>query len=328
MRTFFLFILLIGGLASFIKKPDPVSIIFDTDIAPDYDDIGALAMLHAFADRGEAEILATISCNVFKTTVPTLSVINTYFNRPGIPIGITKAAKPYHPCERLYAEHIIANYPHTVKSNDEATDAVKLYRKMLSSQPDKSVTIVTVGFFTNLANLLDSSPDEYSSFSGQQLVAKKVKQLVAMAGGLDSLGNNGYEFNVMADIPASQKVFNNWPTPITLTGLEIGIKIFTGIPLINNDKIQNSPVKDAYRISLMHDKSKEGRYSWDQTAVLIAVKGIKPYFNYRSLNFAIQDDGKNVVLPGNKISYISFNQAPEQVGKVIEELMMHQPGKN
>jgi inosine-uridine nucleoside N-ribohydrolase len=327
MRRFLLFTILVAGLTSFIEKPVPVSIIFDTDIGPDYDDVGALAMLHAFADKGEAKILATISCNVFKTTAPTLSAINTYFGRPNLPIGITKAAKPYHPCDRLYAEHIIANYPHSVQSNDEVMDAVKLYRKMLSSQPDKSVTIVTVGFFTNLGNLLDSSPDEFSSLNGQQLVRKKVKQLVSMAGGLDSLGNNGYEFNVMQDITASKKVFDNWPTPITLTGLEIGKKIFTGIPLINNDKIENSPVKDAYRISLAYDKNNKGRYSWDQTAVLIAVKGIKPYFKYRSLNFTIQDDGKNALIPGNKIRYIQFKQTPEQISKVIEDLMMHQPRK-
>lgn len=48
-----------------------VNIIFDTDIAPDYDDVGAMALLHAFADRGEANILATISCNAFETTAPT-----------------------------------------------------------------------------------------------------------------------------------------------------------------------------------------------------------------------------------------------------------------
>ena len=58
-------------------KPAPVTIILDTDIAPDYDDVGALAMLHAFADNGETEILATVSSNSFKTTAPTLSVINT-----------------------------------------------------------------------------------------------------------------------------------------------------------------------------------------------------------------------------------------------------------
>ena len=36
-----------------------VKIILDTDISPDYDDVGAMAVLHALAKRGEAEILAT-----------------------------------------------------------------------------------------------------------------------------------------------------------------------------------------------------------------------------------------------------------------------------
>ena len=41
----------------------PVKIIFDSDLGPDYDDVGALAFLHAMADSGKAEILATISSN-------------------------------------------------------------------------------------------------------------------------------------------------------------------------------------------------------------------------------------------------------------------------
>src|SRR6476659_3647546 len=110
MRIFRLLIVVIIMLASFMQKPIPVSIIFDTDIAPDYDDVGALAMLHAFADRGEAKILATISCNAFETTAPTLSVINTYFNRPRVPIGVVKASKPNYSCPRLWAQGIIAKY--------------------------------------------------------------------------------------------------------------------------------------------------------------------------------------------------------------------------
>lgn len=327
MKNFLLLVLLIAGFTSFTGKPAPVRVIFDTDIAPDYDDVGALAMLHAFADRGEAEILATISCNAFATTVPTLSVINTYFNRANIPIGVVKAATPSYPCERLWAEGIISKYPHDLKSNSEAMDAIKLYRKTLAGQTDQSVTIVTVGFFTNLAGLLKSPPDEYSSLNGRQLVLKKVKRLVSMAGSIDSSGNSGNEFNVRADIPASQEVFKNWPTPIILTGLEIGVKIFTGIPLTKNVAIQNSPVKDAYRISLSYDGSSQGRYSWDQTAVLIAVRGIKPYFNCRKLNFAINNDGKDTVITGNKISFITYKQKPEQIRGVIDNLMMHQPAK-
>ena len=83
-----------------------VPIIIDTDIAPDYDDVGALAVLHSLADRGEAKILATISCNVFETTVPTLSLLNTYFKKPEIPIGVTKGDGPNKNCQQKWAEAI------------------------------------------------------------------------------------------------------------------------------------------------------------------------------------------------------------------------------
>ena len=60
-------------------------IIFDTDMAPDYDDVGALSLLHTLADSGEARILATVSSNQCPTCVPGIEVINTYCNRPDIP---------------------------------------------------------------------------------------------------------------------------------------------------------------------------------------------------------------------------------------------------
>ncbi|MCK5700798.1 MAG: nucleoside hydrolase [Cyclobacteriaceae bacterium] len=305
-------------------NPPPVAIILDTDIAPDYDDVGALAMLHSFADNNEAEILATISSNAFITTAPTLSVFNTYFNRPEIPVGVIKDTQPYIDCPRLWAEQIVAKYPHSIKSNEEAMDAVRLYRKVLSSHPDTSVTIVTIGFFSNLANLLNSQSDEFSSLSGQQLVKRKVKRLISMAGGIDSTGVGGYEWNIMMDIPASQKVFNDWPTPITLSGFEIGVNILTGMRLINNASIENSPVKDAYDISITYDSTEDGRYSWDQTAVLVAVRGISPYFNYRKLDLTIKDDGKDSVIAGNRITYLVAKQNSVQLEKIIEELMMHQ----
>ena len=274
----------------FFARQQPVKIIFDTDIAPDYDDVGAMALLHAFADKGEATILATISCNAFETTVPTLSLLNTYFNRPNIPIGVTKKAWPNKDCSQQWAQAIIAKYPHAMKSNNEAMDAVALYRKILSAQLDKSVTIVSVGFFTNLAGLLNSVADEYSELSGKDLVIQKVKQLVSMAARIDKDGKSGYEFNVMVDAAASQKVFTEWPTPVIMSGFEIGEKILTGIRLIHNDSIRNSPVKDAFATALAKDSNTIGRNSWDQTAVLVAVRGIAPYFHYRKLNFEVKDN--------------------------------------
>ena len=327
MKKILITIFLFNCCISFAQKHKPVPIIFDTDIAPDYDDVGAMALLHAFADMGEAKILATVSCNAFETTVPAISVLNTYFNRPQIPTGITKNILPNKDCSQQWAQAIIAKYPHALQHNDEAMDAVKLYRKILSSQPDKSVTVVSVGFFTNLAGLLNSTADEYSKLDGTALVVKKVKQLVSMAARIDKDGVSGYEFNVVIDAPASQKVFADWPTPVIISGFEIGEKILTGIPLINNKTIQNSPVKDAFEIALLKDNNTVGRNSWDETAVLVAVRGIAPYFNYRKLNFDIKDDGKNVLIPGDKFTYLTFKQTPEEIAKVIEDLMMHQPVK-
>lgn len=327
MKKILIIIFLFSWCTAFAQKQQPVSIIFDTDIAPDYDDVGAMALLHAFADMGEAKILATISCNTFETTAPALSVLNTYFKRPGIPIGITKNELSNKDCSQQWAQAIVAKYPHALQSNDEAMDAVKLYRKILSSEPDKSVTIVSVGFFTNLAGLLNSKADEYSNLSGTALVKKKIKQLVSMAARLDKDGKSGYEFNVMIDPAASQKVFTDWPTHVTISGFEIGEKILTGIRLTNNDSIQNSPVKDAFQIALAKDNNKLGRNSWDETAVLVAVRGIEPYFSFRKLNFEIKDDGKDVLIAGEKFTYLSFKQTPEEIGKLIEDLMMHQPVK-
>ncbi len=220
MKKSLIIIALFVCCISFAQKHKTVNIIFDTDIAPDYDDVDAIALLHAFEDMGEAKLLATISCNAFETTAPTLSVLNTYFNRPGIPIGITKKAWPNKDCSQKWAQAIVAKYPHALQSNSEAVEAVALYRKILSAQPDKSVTIVSVGFFTNLAGLLSSTADEYSKLSGKDLVIKKVKQLVSMAARIDKDGVSGYEFNVMVDAPASQKVFAEWPTPVTISGFE------------------------------------------------------------------------------------------------------------
>ncbi|HEX4851914.1 MAG TPA: nucleoside hydrolase [Puia sp.] len=305
----------------------PIPIIFDTDIAPDYDDVGAIAILHAFADKGEVKILATISCNTFGTTGPTLSVLNTYFNRPGIPIGITRGDFPNKACSQQWAEAIVYKYPHHISSNDQAIDALPLYRKILSSADDSSITIVTVGFFTNLANLLESKPDSISPLNGMQMVSKKVKKLVSMAARVDKDSTGGYEFNVVTDAKASMKVFNDWPTPVIISPFEVGEKIHTGIRLIKNDSITNSPVKDAFQIALTKDRNTIGRNSWDETAVWVAVRGIEPLFSYRKLNLGIKDDGKNVVIPGSKFTYLELKESPDKIAAMLEDMMMHQPKK-
>ena len=73
-------------------------------------------------------------------------------------------------------------YPHDLRSGEDAPEAVGLIRKLLAAQADGSVTIAQVGFFTNLARLLDSPADEHSPLNGHELIAKKVKLLSITAG--------------------------------------------------------------------------------------------------------------------------------------------------
>lgn len=307
------------------KTARPVPIIFDSDMGPDYDDVGAIAMLHALEDSGYAKILAMVASTKYKGVAGVFSVFNTYFKKPGIPVGVPKGKALELRDFQHWSDTLLAKYPHTLQSNDEAPDAVEVYRKTLAAQPDKSVTIVTVGFLTNLGNLLQSKADKYSSLSGKQLVKKKVKILVCMAGMFPS----GSEFNVNRDASASQQVYNNWPTPVLLSGFEIGQKIHTGLPLINNSSIVNSPVKDVFRISIPLDKQDSaGRMSWDETAVLVAVKGYKPRYKLERGKMIVADNGSNT-WDTTKKNHARLIEAvpPAIVEDVINELMQHQPLK-
>ncbi len=153
--------LVISGCSNHNKER--VRIIFDTDLGPDYDDVGALAFLHAMADSGRAEILATVSSNKHELVAPSIDVINTYFGRDKLPIGAPKSSGVNLGSSQHWADSIVLKYPHRIKSTSEAPDAVTVYRKILNDQPDKSVTIVTVGFLTNLNNLLHSQSDNITS---------------------------------------------------------------------------------------------------------------------------------------------------------------------
>ena len=332
LLSFNLLILLVFFLSCNNKKSasignsSPVPVIFDTDFGPDYDDVGAITLLHAFADSGYINILATIGSCKDTLLAPALDVINTYFGKPDIAIGIPHGKGIFIPCMQHWNDTIVHKYPHNI-SNQSAKDAIDVYRKQLSMQPDKSVIIITVGFFTNLAGLLKSGADKYSQLNGKQLVAQKVKQLVSMAG----VFPKGREFNVEKDSLSSKYAIDNWPTPIVFSGFEIGSKIITGLPLVENKTIRNSPVKDVFRISLpFYEGDKNGRMSWDETAVLIACKGISPYFNSINGQFITFNDGHNEWKndsSGNH-KYVTFKRSVKEITETIDKLMMHQPVKN
>lgn len=308
---------------SAVNNSARVKIIFDSDLGPDYDDVGALAILHAMADSGKAEILATLSSNKHDLVVPSIEVINTYFNRPDLPVGAPKSAGVNLGSSQHWADSIVAGYPHRTKSTADAPDAVSVYRKILSGQPDNSVTIVTVGFLTNLSNLLKSGKDEYSALSGKELVQKKVKRLVSMAGWFPE----GREFNIYMDSTASKYTYENWPSEIIFTGFEIGSKIHTGLRLVNSS-VAKSPVRDVFRISMpLSAEDKNGRMSWDETAVIIGVYGPGKFFDLVRGKILVAENGSNKWEndPEGNQFYVVQKMPVEQMAGFLEDRMMHIP---
>jgi inosine-uridine nucleoside N-ribohydrolase len=322
-KRFLIPALLLGGLlaaspAVFAQKGELASIIFDTDMGPDYDDVGAIALLHAFADSGKCRILATMASNRYEGIAAVLNVFNTYFKRPGIPIGVAGGKAPDIRDNQHWTDSILARYPHRIKRNADAQDAVTLYRVILSQQPDHSVTIVTVGFFSNLAGLLKVP-------GGTELVKRKVKLLVSMAGGFPGPFR---EFNVYTDAAASAMVARDWPTPILFSGFEIGEKIKCGLPLIHNTAIHHSPVKDVFRISIPQAaEDAQGRMSWDETAVLVAIAGPSPWYHVQHGTMSVDAKGGNTWKDAGdgRHAHLVAVVPPANVQKEIDRLIMHQP---
>ena len=176
VRILFWFCLLVS-VSTQAQKTRPIAVVFDSDMGPDYDDVGAITLLHAFADSGYINILATVASTKYEGVAAVFNVLNTYFNRPDLLIGVPKGKSLELKDNQHWTDTLLLKYPHKIKKNDEALSAIEVYRKTLASQPDGSVTIITVGFLTNLAGLLQSPPDKYSKLTGKDLVTKKSKAI-------------------------------------------------------------------------------------------------------------------------------------------------------
>lgn len=280
-------------LVLFSAGAQPVKIIFDTDMESDVDDVAALAMLHGLANRGEAEILATISSSLNPWAAPTCDVINTYFGRPEIPVGNVKTFGVYR--NSKYAKIISEKYPQDIGLGEKAADAVNVYRKILSEQPDNSVVIVTVGYVSNLYDLLLSSPDNFSPLNGSELVKKKVKHYVCMGGRYPLQEEPGKWGNFKPDPRAIEYVAKEWPTDIIFTaGGDFADKIPTGKILFRPEHQTENPVSEAYHIFLK-SWNRNWHHSADLIAVYVAVKGHLPYFKLIKQGYNhIFENGTNV----------------------------------
>jgi inosine-uridine nucleoside N-ribohydrolase len=315
----------------------PVRVIFDTDLGPDADDAGALALLHALADRGEAEILGVACGTTSPWCAPAADAINTYYGHPDLPLGANKRGGPIGGSEEWYGDSfngfVAGHFPNDTRHAEYAEDAVVMYRRLLAAAPDGGVTIVVVGSMSNPAHLLASPPDSLSPLAGRDLVARKVRALSVMGGAYPE----GSESNFTVDAAATRALVEGWPTPITFSGFEIGEDLMTGARLWETPEA--SPVRASYHYWDLHfarqftpafdpETGIWPHSSFDQTAVLYAVRGLRDYWTaVTDGHNAIAEDGTNAWLdaPDRAHAYLVEAMPREDLARIIEELMAAPP---
>lgn len=304
------------------KKADqakPVPIIFDTDMDTDCDDAGALAILHALADKGEVEILGTVVSSHYPYSAPCVEAINRYYGRPDLPVGAPK--RPGAPIDRgsRYARQIAQEFQTELQTNDDARDAVEVYREILGKQPDHSVKIVTVGYVTNVADLMESKPDKYSPMNGMELIKQKVKIWVCMGGRYPKHLNPGVFGNFKPDPASAVQAAEDWPGTIVFTGL--GTEILTGS---NRGQMkENNPVRRVYDLYL---KKKAARPSWDLMAVLYAARPNADYWDLKKGGYNhIYENGTNAWKQGDVTHHRLLklkSGTRKKVNRLLDDLMV------
>jgi inosine-uridine nucleoside N-ribohydrolase len=300
----------------------PVPIILDTDMSGDADDAGTMAVLHALADLGECEILATIvnRKDLANASAAAVSAVNTYYGRPDLPIGTDKAGPTALQRTSPYTPGLRDGFPHGAKPDDEMPDAIDVYRRTLAGQPDGSVTICSVGAFSNLAELWRREPD---------LVRAKIRRLVVMGGKFPPDGKP--ETNIATHPEPARIVAAEWPTEIAWQGFDVGNTVMTGeklktVPAAN-------PVRRAFELRQFRGRPSidGGQPSYDQAALLYAVRGPDPdvWSVTRQGRVVVDEVGNTewVNDPAGLHVRVERRGPPEPLAGIIEALMIRPPSR-
>ena len=193
------------------------------------------------------------------------------------------------------------------KLNDTA-EPVALIRNALTSQYDQNAMVVLTGPATNLAALLELP-------GAKSLIAQKVRYLTMAAGAFPS---GPPEAGITCDMAAARKLFAEWPTPIVVSGNEVGNALPFPASSIEKDFAwsQAHPVVDAYRAykTMPYDAP-----SWAMTAVLYAIRPQEGYFKLSDPGtVTVLDDGRTRHTPSAEGKHRYLIADPAQKERVIQ----------
>ncbi|HJD24585.1 MAG TPA: nucleoside hydrolase [Firmicutes bacterium] len=238
------------------------TVFLDTDIGTDCDDAGAMALLHHLLPGSGMRIGAMVCSAPLPDSPALIRHINAYFGC-FCPVGRVQSRAAAGMYRDVYAGEVLRRSG-AYQEASPWPKAVPLLRRELSRCPDHSAVYVAIGPQTNMAALLLSPPDEESPLGGRELLERKLRRTVVMAG---RFVDETPEYNVLADIGAARLTAADWPGEMTYVPHELGTALITGNGF-TEEQYRDNPVAIAYDVH----NGRQGRYSWDPVTVYQALK--------------------------------------------------------
>lgn len=262
------------GAISAVAATDgkPQAIIFETDMGNDIDDAMALDLLFKNMDAGNIRLLGVGVHKDNPHSKEYIDIMRNWYGYKKLPIGVNSGCVKDMDCVdyctktcKMTDAEGAPLFARSKKENYE--EAVAMYRRLLAKEADNSVVIVTVGFSTTIAQLLESAPDRYSKLSGRELVAKKVKYFSVMAG--EFVIPDFAEYNVFNDLAAARTFFETSPVPMVFTPWQLGDQVQYPGSSIEQDFAwaEAHPMVEAYKHYMQMPYN---RPTWDVIAAYYA----------------------------------------------------------
>jgi len=324
MNRWLLVLLAIAGGALSLAA-EPLKVIFDTDIDGDNDDVAAAAMLHAFADAGQVEILAMGVVSLCPESPACLDAINTYYGRGDIPIGVYKGSQLALQGSP-YAKAVVERCPNDIGPSDRVPNVLGVYRRILSQQADGKVTMIAVGQMNNLVDLLSSPADEHSGLPGRELVRRKVGALFVMAPYFNERNEYQRAYNFITSPKAAVELTEKWPTQIRFGEGNLGHRHFIGSRL--KETPAHNPASIAFE-AYFAGKTENKRHCADPATVLYAVTGTQYFGDVGPGACDVREDGFTRWNAGrNKAHFYNTQKLPIQELEAIMEQLLVQPPRH
>ena len=292
---------------TYAAESKPISVIFDTDMGNDVDDALALCMLFTAEDMGLCKILCIAHNKDNLNSAVATDIVSKYYGRspricavsPGTGVSRNDGWYLREVCEKKKSDGSFF-YNRRLVAPISVPESVSTLRKILSEAEDSSVAYISVGFSTNLANLLKSGADS-----------------------LENPKTSRCEFNIATDIDSARYVFDNCPVPMYFSGFEFGDSVRYPRSEIDAYFGEGNPVFDAYNASSLKVHGRNGKFDWatfDMTSVLFVLEPKCIKLSAPGKVSVIDDSGRVGFMPA-KGGLHKYFLLPEDTDKIKDRLV-------